>query len=99
MRLLRPLRDAPIALLWVGLATSAVGDQLYAVVLTWIAVAVFGAAAGYLTALQAAVILLTALGSGRWADRRPHRSVMIGADLSRPTGLLVVVGAWLGGGA
>jgi hypothetical protein len=48
MRLLRPLRDAPIALLWGGLATSAVGDQLYAVVLSWIAVAVFGAAAGYL---------------------------------------------------
>jgi len=95
MRLLRPLRDVPIALLWGGLATSAVGDQLYAVVLSWIAVGVFGAAAGYLTALQAAIILLTALGSGRWADRRPHRSVMIGADLSRATVLLVVVGAWL----
>jgi DHA3 family macrolide efflux protein-like MFS transporter len=95
MRLLRPLRDAPIALLWGGLATSAVGDQLYAVVLSWIAVAVFGAAAGYLTALQAAIVLLTALGSGRWADRRTHRSVMIGADLSRAAALLVVVVAWL----
>ena len=95
MRLLRPLRDPPIALLWAGLATSAVGDQLYAVVLTWIAVAVFGAAAGYLTALQAAVVLLTALGSGRWADRRPHRSIMIGADLSRAAILAVVAAAWL----
>jgi MFS transporter, DHA3 family, macrolide efflux protein len=95
MRLLRPLRDVPIALLWGGLATSAVGDQLYAVVLSWIAVAVFGAAAGYLTALQAAIVLMTALGSGRWADRRAHRSVMIGADLSRAAVLLVVVVAWL----
>jgi hypothetical protein len=95
MRLLRPLRDVPIALLWGGLATSAVGDQLYAVVLSWIAVAVFGAAAGYLTALQAAIVLLTALGSGRWADRRAHRSVMIGADLARAAVLLVVVVAWL----
>ncbi len=98
MRLLRPLRDAPIALLWGGLATSAVGDQLYTVVLSWIAVAVFGAAAGYLTALQAAIVLLTALGSGHWADRRAHRSVMIGADLSRAAALLVVVVAWLAGG-
>jgi len=98
MRLLRPLRDVPIALLWGGLATSAVGDQLYAVVLSWIAVAVFGAAAGYLTALQAAIVLLTALGSARWADRRAHRSVMIGADLSRAAVLLVVVVAWLMGG-
>ena len=95
MRLLRPLRDVPIALLWGGLATSAVGDQLYAVVLSWIAVAVFGAAAGYLTALQAAIVLMTALGSGRWADRRAHRSVMIGADLSCAAVLLVVVVAWL----
>jgi len=95
MRLLRPLRDAPIALLWGGLATSAVGDQLYAVVLSWIAVAVFGAAAGYLTALQAAIVLLTALVSGHWADRRTHRSVMIGADLSRAAVLLMVVVAWL----
>ena len=95
MRLLRPLRDVPIALLWGGLATSAVGDQLYAVALSWIAVAVFGAAAGYLTALQAAIVLMTALGSGRWADRRAHRSVMIGADLARAAVLLVVVAAWL----
>ena len=102
MRLLRPLRDVPIALLWGGLATSAVGDQLYAVVLSWIAVAVFGAAAGYLTALQAAIVLMTALGSGRWADRRAHRSVMIGADLSCAAVLLScdvarVVGGWPSG--
>ena len=66
VRLFRPLRDVPIALLWGGLATSAVGDQFYAVALSWIAVAVFGAAAGYLTALKAATVLVTALGSGRW---------------------------------
>jgi DHA3 family macrolide efflux protein-like MFS transporter len=95
MRLLRPLRDAPIALLWGGLATSAVGDQLYAVALSWIAVAVFGAAAGYLGALQAATVLVALLGSGHWADRRADRSVMIAADLSRAAVLMVVVGTWL----
>jgi MFS family permease len=95
MRLLRPFRDVPIALLWCGLATSAVGDQLYAVALSWIAVAVFGAAAGYLTALQAAVVLLTALGTGHWADRRAPRPVMIAADLACAAVLVVVVVAWL----
>jgi DHA3 family macrolide efflux protein-like MFS transporter len=70
-----------------------VGDQLYA--LSWIAVAVFGAAAGYLGALQAAVVLLTVLGSGHWADRRTHRSVMIAADLSRAASLVIVAAAWL----
>lgn len=94
MRLFRPLRDAPIALLWAGLATSAVGDQLYAVALSWIAVGVFGAAAGYLGALQAAVVLLTALGCGHWADRRRHRSMMMAADGARAGVLLLVAAAW-----
>lgn len=98
MRLLRPLRDVPVALLWGGLATSAVGDQIYAVALSWIAVAVFGAAAGYLTALQAVIVLLTALGSGHWADRRASRSVMIAADLSRAAVLALVVIVWLAAG-
>lgn len=94
MRLLRPLRQAPIALLWAGLATSAVGDQLSAVALSWIAVGVFGAAAGYLGALQAAVVLLTALGCGHWADRQRHRSVMMAADAARAAVLLLVAAAW-----
>ena len=51
MRIFHPLRGAPVALLWGGLSLSALGDQLYAVALTWIAVGVFGANAGYLSAL------------------------------------------------
>lgn len=98
MRLLRPLRDTPIALLWAGLATSAVGDQLYAVALSWIAVSVFGAAAGYLGALSAAVVLLTALGCGAWADRRPNRAMMIAADGVRAVVLLLVMAVWLSTG-
>src|SRR3712207_5491034 len=34
-RLLRPLRTPAVALLWGGLAASAIGDQLFAVVLSW----------------------------------------------------------------
>ena len=93
--LLRPLRDPALALLWGGLAASAVGDQLFAVVLAWIAVGVLGTAAGYLTAMQAAVVLTTALLGGRWADRRGHRRLMIAADLGRATVLAGLIAAWL----
>jgi MFS family permease len=93
--ILRPLRDPALALLWGGLATSAVGDQLFAVALAWIAVGVLGTAAGYLTALQAACVLATALLGGRWADRRQHRRLMVAADLARTAILGVVVLAWL----
>lgn len=63
-----------MALLWGGLSLSAIGDQLYTVALTWIAVSVLGANAGYLTALQAGIVLLAVLGIGRWADRWDSRS-------------------------
>src|SRR6516225_5508826 len=96
--LLRPLRQAPFALLWGGLATASTGSQLFAVVLSWVAVGLFGTAAGYLAALQAGGTLLTALFAGRWADRFEPRRVMIGSDLSCVATLLVVVAVWLGRG-
>ena len=86
-------------MLWGGLATSAVGDQLFTVALAWIAVGVLGAGAGYLTALQAACVLATALLGGRWADRRQHQLLMVAADLARTAVLGVVVAAWLWRGA
>ena len=97
--LLRPLRQAPFALLWAGLATASTGSQLFAVVLSWVAVGLFGTAAGYLAALQAGVTLLTALLAGRWADRFEPRRLMIGSDLSCAAMLLVVVAVWLARGA
>ena len=96
---LRPLRDPALALLWGGLATSAIGDQLFSVALAWIAVQALGTAAGYLTALQAAAILAVALLAGRWADRREHRRVMIAADLFRAATLLLVIAAWMSRGS
>jgi DHA3 family macrolide efflux protein-like MFS transporter len=94
VRILQPLRDGAVAALWGGLATAAIGDQLYAVALSWIAVAVFGTAAGYLGALQAIIVLATALLCGRWADRQEHRPVMIAADLARAAVLILVVAVW-----
>ncbi|WP_158817738.1 MFS transporter [Methylocapsa sp. S129] len=93
-----PLRGRPMALLWSGLSLSAIGDQLYSVALTWIAVGVLGANAGYLTALQAGVVLLAVLGIGRWADRWDSRSSMIGADLCRAGVLLAIVLPWMATG-
>ena len=83
-----------MAALWGGLATAAIGDQLYAVALSWIAVGLFGSAAGYLTALQAAIVLVTALLGGHWADRVEHRRLMITADMTRAAVLVSVVAVW-----
>ena len=94
MRLLRPLRHRPVALLWSGLALSAVGDQLYAVALAWIAVSILGAGAGYLTALQSACILLSALFAGRWLDGWDQRRTLIAGYLAEACMLAVVVAAW-----
>lgn len=98
MRIFYPLRSPSVALLWGGLSLSTLGDQLYAIALTWIAVGVFGSAAGYLAAFQALVLLLAVLGIGRWADRWRRRRSMIGADLVRAAILALVVGAWLARG-
>jgi hypothetical protein len=76
-----------------------VGDQLFAVVLSWVAVQRFGAAAGWLTALGPAATLVTALLAGHWADRRSYLQVMIGADLARACVLGLTVAAWLAAGA
>ncbi|WP_376092332.1 MFS transporter [Roseomonas sp. CCTCC AB2023176] len=95
----QPLGRPPVALLWAGLTLSAVGDQLYAVALTWIATEVFGPAAGYLTALQAATVLLFVTFAGDLADRLDRMRAMLGADLVRAAALLALVGLWLVQGA
>ena len=91
MRLLQPLRYRPTALLWGGLSLSAIGDQLYVVALAWIATGVFGAAAGYLSAFQALVVIGVAVLGGGWADRHPPLAAMMVADLARAAILLVAV--------
>ena len=96
--LLRPLAIGRVRLLWGALTLSAVGDQLYGVALVWVAVGVFGPAAGYLSALQAGCAVTAALLAGRWADQWEHRRAMAGADLVRASILLVLVALWLGRG-
>ena len=97
--LLQPLAVRPVRLLWAGLTMSAIGDQLYSVALVWVAVGVFGPAAGYLSALQAACGMAAALLVGRWADGWEQRRAMAAADLLRAGVLLLLVAWWLAGGA
>ena len=66
--------------------------------LSWVAVGIFGTAAGYLSVLQAGVLVVATLLAGGWADRRGQMGVMIGADLARAACLLVAVAAWLAAG-
>lgn len=99
MRLLQPLRHRAVALLWSGLALSAVGDQLYAVALTWIAVGVLGAGAGYLGALQSGCILLSVLFAGHWVDRHDKRRVLLIDYLVEALALAIVVAAWVARGS
>ena len=94
MRLLRPLRHRPMALLWSGLALSATGDQLYVVALAWVAVRAFGANAGYLSALQALAVVVAALFGGAFLDRLNQRRTMIAADLARGAVLVLLVALW-----
>jgi MFS family permease len=94
MFIFRPFRTAGFTVLWSGLALSIIGDQLFAVVFSWIAIQAFGAAAGYLAALNPLILFLAALFVGRWADTHDQRHCMIAADLYRAVVLMFVVVCW-----
>jgi DHA3 family macrolide efflux protein-like MFS transporter len=81
-------------MLWAGLSTSSVGDQLGIVAIAWIAVDAFGAAAGYLTALQAGITVVAGLLVARWTDGLNERWLMIAADAARAVVLGAVVAVW-----
>ena len=74
---------------------SSIGDQLGIVAIAWIAVNAFGAAAGYLAALQAGLTVLAGLLVGRCVDGLNERWLMVGADLARAVVLGAAVGIWM----
>lgn len=78
------LSERPFRLLWLGQTTSAIGDALVPLALTF-AVLDVGGAKGLglsLAALMGTRALLVLVG-GVWADRLPRRLVMLGCDLLR----------------
>lgn len=97
--LLRPLACRPVALLWGGLAASAIGDELFRVVLGYVAARTLGPDAGYLSVAQAAAALATLLLRARALDRARPLRVMLGADLLRAAALGLLVVSWLATGA
>ena len=88
-----------MALLWTGLAFSAIGDQAYLIALSWISAAAFGAWAGWLVALGPASVLITVLLAGRFADTLAPLPAMMAADAARAAVLLIAVAAWSASGA
>jgi DHA3 family macrolide efflux protein-like MFS transporter len=96
--MLRAVRDPAIGRLWGALALSALADQSFTVVLSWVAVAAFGAAAGYLAVLQGAIAMAVVMGLGHLADRVAPLRLMGVTLLLRAAALGAVVAAWVWAG-
>jgi DHA3 family macrolide efflux protein-like MFS transporter len=93
MFVLRPLADRRIAYLWGGQLLSATGAEFYMVAVIWSASALIGHDAGYVSALQAALLLAGSLFGGIVTDHWSHRVTMIAVSLGRALLLLVLCGA------
>ena len=91
--MLKALRHPPLARLWCGQALSSIGDEIYRVGLTWLAVGLIGADTGYLTAAQFAALMLLSLIGGKWADNWDPLPTMMTVDLARGFVVLIPV-AW-----
>ena len=88
------LSERPFRLLWLGQTTSAVGDALVPLALTF-AVLEVGGAKGLglsLAALMGTRSVLVLVG-GVWADRLPRRLLMLGCDVLRAAVELVTTTA------
>lgn len=90
MFVLKPLMRRPIALLWAGQVLAATGSEFYMVAVVWIAADYIGRDAGYVSAVQAGVLLFGSLFGGVLTDRWRHGTTMISADLVRAV-LMVIL--------
>src|SRR5580704_9448839 len=87
--MLKALKVKSIRLLWVGQALSSIGDEIYRVGLTWIAVGLIGANTGYVNCAQLAALMILSFVGGKWADHWDPLRTMIRVDLWR--GFLVLI--------
>jgi MFS family permease len=91
---LRPLvllLRRPIAVLWTSQVLSAIGDQLYAIAVLWIAVNVAGPRAGFVAAAQTIAKLVCGVIGGVYADRWNRRTTMIIVDVMRAAAVAVLI--------
>src|SRR4051812_18058017 len=89
--MLSALRDRKIFRPWIGQAPSSIGDEIYRVGLTWMAVGLIGPDTGYLTAAQAASLMLLSFVGGKWAGHWDALEAMVRIDLVRALIVLVPV--------
>jgi MFS family permease len=81
----RPLRERRFRLLWLGRVSSAVGDAIVPVALTFAVLSIHGSATalgGVLAAFTIARVVFT-LAGGVVADRLSRRTIMLACDLAR----------------
>ena len=96
-----PLVEPNFRRLWIGQTTSAIGDGITGVALTFAVLGVRGSAAdlGFVMAAFMVPRVLFMLVGGVWADRLPRRLIMVGSDVVRAVAQLVLAIAILSGGA
>ena len=96
------LRERQFRLLWIGQATSVIGDGLLPVALAF---AVLDGLDGSATALGAVLaahflpLVLFVLAGGVWADRLPRQLVMLTSDVIRGTMQAILAVLFLTGNA
>ena len=94
----RPLTDRAVLIVWSGLCTSTIGEDLFRVASVWLAVEIAGNMAGLVTGVQYVAMLVAGLFGAVLFDRwRPDRA-MIGSRAWRAAfALLPVVGYYVSG--
>jgi MFS family permease len=99
--LLGPLGEGPFRMLWLGQATSAVGDAMIPVAIAFAVIGLGGDVAGIGLVLTAFTIprLVFILIGGVWADRLPRQRVMLAADVIRGAVEVIFAVLLLGGSA
>ena len=91
-RHLGPLQEANFRRLWIGQTTSAAGDGMTGVALTFAVLGLGGSAADLGLVLASFMVprVVFMLVGGVWADRLPRRGIMIGSDLVRAAAQVVL---------
>jgi len=85
------LRDRHVRVLWVGLALSALGGELYRVGALWLAAELAGPNASLLVTAQSAAILTVSILGGPLAEALPRRAFLIATDVLSAAACAAVV--------
>jgi MFS family permease len=94
----RPLKDRAVLIVWSGLCTSTIGEDLFRVASVWLAVEVAGNMVGLVTGVQYVAMLVAGLFGGVLFDRwRPDNAMIVSRTWSAVFALLPVVGYYFWG--